>query len=64
MNKSFFYRTHTLWNALPLNIREIKEPGIFRTEVTKRLWKSVLSDNDTEFDLVNTSTEDDLLDSG
>ena len=61
LNKSFFYRTHTLWNSLPLNIREIKEPAMFKTKVTKRFWSSVLSDNDTEFDLPEDA---DLLDSG
>jgi endonuclease/exonuclease/phosphatase family metal-dependent hydrolase len=58
LNKSFFYRTHTLWNALPLDIREIKETCTFKSVVTKRFWNSVLTDNDTEFDLNASSSSE------
>ena len=33
LEKSFFYRTHTSWNNLPLDIREIESVSEFRTKV-------------------------------
>lgn len=46
--KSFFYRTHLLWNSLPYDIREIESPSIFKTRVTKYFWDSyVHSDPDS-----------------
>ena len=49
LNKSFFFRTHTIWNNLPLEIREITDSSAFKSAVTKRLWKLIfleLSDED------------------
>ena len=43
-SKSFFYRTHLLWNTLPLDLRKISCPGSFKTEVIQHLWKSVLEE--------------------
>ena len=54
LKKSFFYRTHTEWNALPLEIRQTTCPFSFKREVIKHLWKSVLeelNDSDEEIDL-------------
>ena len=48
LNKSFFYRTHTLWNALPLEIRQIESSSAFKNEVIKHLWKLLLMDCDDE----------------
>ena len=58
--KSFFYRTYTKWNALPLNIREIDCSSSFKEKVDKYLWKDVLHDIDGS----DTEVEDDLLDNG
>ena len=42
LSKSFFYRTHVLWNSLPLEVRQLESSGSFKSEVTKHLWKSIL----------------------
>ena len=36
---SFFYRSHLLWNRLPLGIREIIKPTLFKSNVVKYLWE-------------------------
>ena len=56
LNKSFFYRTHTEWNALPLQIRQILSPSLFKKEVIKHLWKFVLDE------LENVDVDIDLSD--
>ena len=51
LKKSFFYRTHMYWNALPLEIREIRSHEIFKREVKSHLWKMAhdeLIDNDID----------------
>ena len=42
LEKSFFYRTHILWNGLPLQVRQIVSTSLFKSEVTKHLWKCLL----------------------
>ncbi len=42
LSKSFFYRTHLLWNSLPLEVRQLESSISFKSEVTKHLWKSIL----------------------
>ena len=59
--KSFFYRTHTLWNQLPLDIRSIPEPHKFKSKVLAFLWKSIIVDLDNS---VSNSDVDDSLDNG
>ena len=44
LNKSFFYRTHTEWNALPLHIRKIEKSSDFKNEVITYFWKAILCD--------------------
>ena len=44
LNKSFFYRSHSLWNSLPLDLREIKEPSIFKFRLKQHLWKVITDD--------------------
>ncbi len=44
LNKSFFFRTHLIWNNLPLEIRQITVPSVFKKEVIKHLWKLILMD--------------------
>ncbi len=54
LEKSFFYRTHTIWNSLPLELREICSPTIFKSNLEKHLWKTLLdpeTSNMDEFDL-------------
>ena len=45
LSKSFFYRTHLLWNSLPLEIRQISCPSSFKSHLTKHFW-SALSDSE------------------
>ena len=57
LNKSFFYRTHNLWNHLPLEIRQIVSPIEFRREVIIHFWELVSDENGSD-------TIDDSLDDG
>ena len=49
LNKSFFYRTHNLWNRLPLEIRQIKGQAEFKRELIIYFWDLVNDDHDSEF---------------
>ncbi len=44
LNKSFFFRTHLIWNNLPLEIRQTTVPSVFKKEVIKHLWQLILMD--------------------
>ena len=46
LNKSFFYRTHTLWNRLPYEIRSIPINSLFGTKVEQHLWDLIMSNQD------------------
>ena len=48
LNKSFFYRTHNLWNRLPLDIRQIKGQVEFKRELIIHFWELVSNDHDSE----------------
>ena len=41
LSRSFFYRTHILWNNLPLNLRQLGSPFAFKSSLTKHLWQLV-----------------------
>ena len=43
--KSYFYRTHLLWNRLPYKIREFKGHIAFKQALVKHLWTDILADN-------------------
>jgi len=60
LNKSFFYRTHLLWNKLPLDIRAIINLSTFKNKLLKFLWNSVNDDfiND-DFNDYNEKSDDD-----
>ena len=55
LSKSFFYRTHILWNSLPLEIRQLSCPSSFKSHVTKHFW-SILSASEA-----NTSLNSSLM---
>ena len=55
LSRSFFYRTHLLWNQIPLEIRQITSLSLFKSEVTKHLWKLVLHTSD---DLSSSFSDD------
>ena len=44
LNKSFFFRCHSLWNALPFEIRNITNPDDFNSKITDHFWKETLKD--------------------
>ena len=64
LNKSFFYRTHTEWNALPFEIREITCPFSFKKKLVEHIWKFVLDDIDIDPESGDDLSEDDLSDNG
>ena len=35
---NFFYRSHLMWNRLPLSLREIIRPSKFKIELIKYIW--------------------------
>ena len=43
LNKSFFYRTHSLWNSIPLEIRSLGSIAVFRTRLETYFWQNILS---------------------
>ena len=51
LNKSFFFRTHTIWNSIPFEIRQINDPSVFQNKVIKYLWKLILMDINENDDL-------------
>ena len=44
LNKSFFFRSHTLWNSLPYDTRLIRSPKGFKTSLEKQFWNLALND--------------------
>ena len=46
LQKSFFYRTHLLWNNIPMELRSINELQKFKSELLKFMWQLVLDDID------------------
>ena len=38
LNKSFFFRTHTLWNSLPFDIRNSMRLTQFKSKLAKHFW--------------------------
>ena len=39
---SFFFRTHLLWNVLPLGIKEATTPGEFESKLKHHMWDVIL----------------------
>ena len=48
LEKSFFYRTHSAWNSLPLDLREIGSVALFKKQLEAHLWKSCREYNDPD----------------
>ena len=53
LNKSFFYRTHLLWNKLPFELRCTENLSNFRTKLLKLLWDSIIIDQASDDDSNN-----------
>ena len=62
-SNTFFYRTHSVWNSLPFEIRDISCPLKFQQELNKVLWNRArehfLEDLNDSFDYHNNSLYDD-----
>ena len=58
LNKSFFFRSHTLWNSLPLDVRSEENPTEFKTKLEKHLWYIALRDTDESDDNGLSSSDD------
>lgn len=41
--KSFFFRTHTKWNHIPYNIREIDNIAEFKSNLTTHMWEKIMA---------------------
>ncbi|MCP4460194.1 MAG: hypothetical protein GY816_19545, partial [Cytophagales bacterium] len=50
LEKSFFYRTHTAWNSLPLEIREITSTKLFKSSLETHEWKVLLESESSDWD--------------
>ena len=49
LERSFFYRAHSLWNALPLEIRELNTLSLFKSRLETHLWDSVINSDSEDF---------------
>ena len=58
LNKSFFFRSHTIWNSIPLDIREEENPNIFKTKLETHYWKVALKDTGESDEDGLSSSED------
>ena len=59
LNKSFFYRSHILWNYLPLDIRETMESSVFKLRLKQHLWKQFMeeiADDESDFSISDTGS--------
>ena len=51
LNKSFFYRSHMMWNSLSLELREIMCPSTFKKKLRQHLWNITVNElTDTDID--------------
>ena len=58
LNKSFFFRSHTIWNSLPLEIRSEKNHNKFKTKLETHYWKIALQDTgDSDEDSLSSSED-------
>ena len=47
LDKSFFFRCHSLWNSLPLEVRDITSPSTFKGMLVFHLWAQCITPVDT-----------------
>ena len=56
---SFFYRTHLMWNLLPLSLRQIIRPSVFKSKFIDYIWKELVRvDLMSEADLYENEVSD------
>ena len=58
LNKSFFFRSHSTWNSLPIEIRNEKNPKKFENELETHFWNVALNNTDDSDDNSLTSSDD------
>ena len=46
LNKSFFFRSYTLWNFLPFDLRNLMRPSQFKIKLVKHYWKMAATDTE------------------
>ena len=46
LNKFFFFRSHTLWNFLPFDLRNLMIPSQFKIKLFKHYWNMASTDNE------------------
>ena len=61
LERSFFYRTHLMWNRLGLEIRQIDSSASFKDTVIKHLWKSLIENSNQSIQDIQ-DFEDDRID--
>ena len=44
LNKSFFFRSHTLWNFSPFDLRNSMIPSQFKIKLAKHYWNMASTD--------------------
>ena len=44
LDKSFYYRSHNLWNTLPLDIRSCWNKSNFKNKIMSHFWKQATSE--------------------
>ncbi len=56
LEKSFFYRSHMIWNSVPLEIREIRSISEFRSKIETHLWNLILNTDERGGDVRSVDT--------
>ena len=46
LNKSFFFRSHTLWNFLPFDLKNSMRPSQFKIKLVKHFRNMAATDNE------------------
>ena len=59
---NFFYRSHLMWNRLPLALREIVRPSIFKTELIKYIWTEFVFKVDSSVSASESDFDDEVRD--
>ena len=44
LNKSFFFRCHSLWNCIPFNIRNFSKPAEFKNNLIKHYRSQIFTE--------------------
>ena len=54
----YFYRTHTKWNNIPLEIRQLQSLTEFKSKLIKYMWDSVALELSDDLDQNNVWDDD------